>query len=90
MLLALLLPILAADPRPRTPVLLAAEFVFGLYLLFFGVTGLRRGRFGSRRELVLTPKDRPKLFWTNVGIGIGGGGIMVAHSLITLWLTQHH
>jgi hypothetical protein len=90
MLPAALSPMLVATTRPLPPVLLAAEFVLGLYLLFSGIRYLRSGKVDSRRGLVLTPREWPKLYWASVAVGLGGGVLMIAASLGTLLYRRLH
>jgi hypothetical protein len=90
MLPAALSPMLVATMRPLPPVLLAAEFVVGLYLLFSGISYLRSGKVDSRRGLVLTPREWPKLYWASVAVGLGGGILMIAASLGTLLYRRLH
>ena len=72
---------LAVTTRPISPVLLAAGFVLGLYLLYSGIGYLRSGKIDSRRGMVLTPREWPKLYWFNVAIALGGGVLMIVISL---------
>jgi hypothetical protein len=90
MLPASLSPMLVTTTRPLPPVLLAVEFVVGLYLLFSGIGYLRRGKVDSRRGLVLTPREWPKLYWANVAIGLGGGALLIVTSLAILLYRRLH
>jgi hypothetical protein len=90
MLPILLPPMLAAATRPLPPVLLAAIFAVGVYLLYKGITYLREGKIGSRGGSMLTPRTHPKLYWTNVAIGLGAGGLMVVTSLAILLYRRLH
>ena len=90
MLPARLPPMLVADTHSPTPVLSAVAFALGLYMLYCGITYLRNGRIDSRRGPVLTPRDWPKLYWTNVAIGLGGGAILVVTSLAILLYRRYH
>ncbi len=90
MLPILLPPMLVANTRPLPPVLLALIFAVGVYLLYGGITYLREGKIGSRRGTMLTRQKQPKLYWTNVAIGLGAGGLMVVTSLAILLYRRLH
>jgi hypothetical protein len=90
MLPALLPPMIVATTRPLSPVLLAAGFVLGLYLLYSGISYLRSGKIDSGRGLVLTPREWPKLYWFNVAITVGGGVLMIVISLGILLYRRLH
>jgi hypothetical protein len=90
MLSASLSPMLVATTRPLPPVLLAAMFAAGVYLLYSGITYLRQGKTGSRHGTTLTPQKQPKLYWTNVAIGLGGGVLMIVTSLAILLYRRLH
>jgi hypothetical protein len=90
MLPASLSPMLVATARPLPPVLLAAIFALGVYLLYCGITYLRSGKIGSRHGTMLTRQKQPKLYWANVAIGLGGGALMIVTSLGILLYRRLH
>ena len=83
-------PMLVAHAQPGAPVLMAAMFVVGVYLLYCGIMYLRQGRIGSRRGSTLTPQKQPKLSWGNVAIAVGGGALLIVTSLAMLLYRRLH
>jgi hypothetical protein len=83
-------PMLVANTRSPTPVMLAVIFAVGVYLLYCGITYLREGRIGSRHGTTLTPQKQPKLYWTNVTLAVGGGALMIVTSLAILLYRRLH
>jgi len=75
---------LVAKAQALPPVMLAAIFAAGIYLLYSGITYLREGKIRSRQGTAITPQKQPKLYWTNVTLTVGGGTLMLVTSLAIL------
>jgi hypothetical protein len=82
-------PMLAADRPSPMPVLLAAAFVLGAYMLYCGIGYLRTGKIKSRQGHTLTPQQSPILYWFNVSLAAGGGAVLIVMSLAMLWYTRY-